>query len=80
MSVPWRKPASRWTGDFWLKGVSLILAYLSTFLVFCRFDDFLCFEICFGFWVFANQLTVHNGGVSRGRVRSVAVAVPVSDR
>ena len=48
------------------------------FLGFCHFDDFWHFEPIFGFLVFANQPTVHNGGVIRGG--SVAVAVGVSDR
>ena len=38
----------------------------------------LCFKISLGFGVFANQPTVHCGGVSRGG--SVTVAVGVSDR
>ena len=39
-----RKPASRWTGDFWLKNVLLILAYFWTFLCFCRCNNFLYFD------------------------------------
>ena len=55
--------ASLWTGD-----VLLILAYLQKFLSFCRFNNYLRFDIFSGFGVLANQPTVHNGGVSRGRV------------
>ena len=39
-----------------------------------RFNDFWRFEINWGFFVFANQPTVHSGG------GSLAVAVGVSDR
>ena len=63
------KLAPRWTGDFRSRSVSLILAYLHS-QVFCRFDDILRFEekTSSVFWIFANQPTVHDGGVSRGRV------------
>ena len=36
--------ASRWIRDLWLKGISLILAYLETFLSFCVLDDFFRFS------------------------------------
>ena len=36
--------ASRWIRVLWLKGVSLILAYLQTFLSFCVLDDFFLFK------------------------------------
>ena len=36
--------ASRWIRDLWLKGVSLILAYLQTFLSFCVLNDFFLFS------------------------------------
>ena len=35
----------------------------------CHLDDIGCFEFFWGLGVFANQPTVHNGTVSRGRVR-----------
>ena len=35
--------ASRWIRDLWSKAVSLILAYLQTFLSFCVLDDFFPF-------------------------------------
>ena len=44
--------ASRWIRDLWSKGVSLILAYLSTILSFCIFGWFFCFSKKSGFWVF----------------------------
>ena len=44
--------ASWWIRDLWSKGVSLILAYLYTFLIFCVLDDFFCFSKESGFWVF----------------------------
>ena len=40
---------------------------LDVFFGFC--DDFLLFEILFGFGVIVNQPSLHNEGVSRGRVR-----------
>ena len=36
--------------------------------VFPEILQFLRFELVLGFGVFANQPTVHSGGVSRGRV------------
>ena len=45
------------------------------------FDGFLGFKTVLGFWFFANQPTVHSGGVGELTGRgSVAVAVCVSDR
>ena len=59
-------------GDFWSKGLSLILGCNDTILVFFRFDvSFLCVSQLFlGFWSqpTASQSTVYNGGVSRGWV------------
>ena len=43
--------ASRWNWDLWLKGVSLILAYLFLFLSFCVLDDFFLFFKKIGFLV-----------------------------
>ena len=43
--------ASWWIRDLWSKGVSLILAYLLTFLSFCVLDDFFHFSKKLGFWV-----------------------------
>ena len=57
-------PASSWTGDFWLKSLSLMLAYLYPFLVLC--------------WIFIES-TLHNGGVSRWG-GSVPVTVGINDR
>ena len=51
---------------------------LDTFCFLLFFIDFLSFDTLLGFWVFANQPVVHNGGFNRGR--SVAVAFGVSDR
>ena len=48
------------------------------FFEFLSFYNFLRFDILSGFGVFANQPTVHNGGVSREG--SVSVAVGASDR
>ena len=42
------KPASWWIGDFWLKSLLLVLAYLSTFWSICSFNDFLRFYIFSG--------------------------------
>ena len=50
--------ASRWIRDLWSKGISLILAYLSTFLSFCVLDDFFRFSKKLGFWVFLVHPTV----------------------
>ena len=58
------KPASRWTGDFWSVANNWIP--LDIFM-FCCFNNYFAFKKL-GFWVFANQPTVHNGGVSRGRL------------
>ena len=44
--------ASRLIRDVWSQGVSLILAYFLMFLSFSVFDDFFCFSINSGFWVF----------------------------
>ena len=44
--------ASQWIRDLWSKGVSQILAYLSTFLSFCVLDNFFRFSNKSGFWVF----------------------------
>ena len=43
--------ASRWIRDVWSNGVSLILAYLYTFLSFCVLDDFFRFSknLVFGY-------------------------------
>ena len=41
--------ASRWIRDLWSKGISLILAYIKTFLSFCIFDDFFRFSKYLGF-------------------------------
>ena len=38
------------------------------FFGFFGFNDFLRFEFLLGLIVFASQPTVHNGGVSRGKV------------
>ena len=45
--------------------------------IFWVFSGFLGFESVFGYGVFANQPTVHSGGLSRGG--SVTVAVGFSD-
>ena len=47
-------------------------------LRFCSFHDFLRFEFFVGFWVFANQPTVHSVELAVGG--SVAVGVGVMDR
>ena len=44
--------------DLWLKGISLILAYLLMFLSFCVLDDFFRFSKNLGFWVFLVHPTV----------------------
>ena len=44
--------ASRWIRDLWSKGISLILAYLQTFLSFCVLDYFSLFSQKRGFLVF----------------------------
>ena len=44
-----------------------------------RFEWFFLVLIFFSFWVFANQLTVHSGGVS-SEGGSVTVVVSVRDR
>ena len=41
---------------------------LDIFCCCCNFDNFYCLTKISGFEVFANQPTVHNGGVSSGRV------------
>ena len=42
--------ASRWIRDFWLKSISLILAYFQTVLSFCVLDIFFfCFSKKLGF-------------------------------
>ena len=47
-SVPLQKNTSRWTGDFWSKSVSLILAYLRIFFIFFVSIFIFCFKF---FWV-----------------------------
>ena len=67
------KLTSRWTRDLWLKGVSLILAYLHRILVFfVRFNEFYS-----GFWVLQTSLLYIRGELAGGG--SVAVAFGVSD-
>ena len=72
-----KTPTSRCPGGFWLKGISLILAWkkYNYFFLFFPFNDFLGFSTFSGFW---SQPTVDIGGVSRGG--SVAAAVGLSDR
>ena len=48
--------------------------------VFCCYDDFLCFEMFLGFGVFANQPSVHNGGVGRGILWLWLLALVTGDR
>ena len=73
------KPASRWTGDFWSKSVSLLfgipLNVLDLFVVSMIFS-FLTYFL--GFWFFATSLLCIIGELAGGG--SVAVAVGVSDR
>ena len=61
--------ASRWIRDLWSKGVSLILAYLYTFLSFCVLDDFFRFSKKSGFWVFLvhPETTLPDGLETSGR-------------
>ena len=59
-------PASWWNGDFWSKGILLILENLEFFFVL--FQWLFWFSIFVGLGVFANQPTVHIGGASRRRV------------
>ena len=62
------KPTSHRTGNFWSKGISLILAFHHNILVFCFV--LMIFSVLSFFWfsVLVIQPTVHNGGVGRGRV------------
>ena len=71
-------PASRWTGDFWLKSILLILAYLLMFLRFCGFDELLHFFGGERLGSLQTSLLCIVGEIARGG--SVAVAVGVSHR
>ena len=44
--------ASRWTGDLWLKSISLTFAYFQVFLGFCFFNKFLHFFLFWGLGIF----------------------------
>ena len=55
-------PASRWTGDFLSKSVSLIQAYLWTFSGVGHYD------ILFVFWGPRKPAYLNSWGVSRGRI------------
>ena len=73
MSVFFWKPC--WTGDFWWKSVSQILQiiYSQIFVAILMFFFKCIFLSLFGYWVNANQRTVHCGGVSSGRVWMLAL-------
>ena len=72
------KPASRWTGDFWVNHVLLIFPYLQTFSGYCCCDDFLSLENFSGCEGFVTSLQCIMGELAGGG--SVAVAVGFSDR
>ena len=63
-----RNNASLLTRDLWSKGKFLIFGFrtMRSFSELC--NDFFCVFQNIWFWVFATHLTVHSGGVSRGRV------------
>ena len=58
-------PDSRWTGDFWLRSISLILANLNAFF-FIKTVSMICCVYFFLLRVFGSL--VHSWGVSSGRV------------
>ena len=57
----------------WLNGLLLILAVGRTYFLKAFLWFFLLLSIILNFRVFANQPTVHNGGVSKGRALAVGV-------
>ena len=67
-----KTPTSRCPGDFWSKGILLILACndIILVLVFSFFSCFNDFFVFFNFWSvgYSSQPTFDNGGLSRGMV------------
>ena len=65
-----RHHAPWWIRDLWSKGISIILAYLYTFLSFCVFNIFFTFSKKIEFFGILGQTTVHCGGVTKRRVKN----------